>query len=281
MAERRPVKAMVTGSSPVSGAVNLNQQFFIGFFALLAAFVGHYIVSPFISLLRKEAFSDDQDLQRVLKPSKLLGMLERFMYVVAYFIKPEFIGVWLGVKALGQWNHYRSGDKSVETSGRGQFTVFLIGTGLSLIVALTFAWLASIFIALNIYFFNLQVHMDWKTLSEVFYNFTVGIGAILAGGAGFVAFREYAASSKNKARINVYKSRYNRGGLVRGDFSLVHSAVKGQEDRIYIIDKVAKIKHWIVTPKTLNDLGFQFSDAAFSADLFNSFPVEGESINFY
>lgn len=116
-------------------------------------------------------------------------------------------------------------------------------------------------------------------ISQIFHNFAVGIGALLAGGAGYVAVRQYIASTKRQSLIDTYKSRYPRKDL-NESFFLAHSPVSNQGDRIYILDIKTKKKHWIKNRETLIALDFDFGDANKTSKLFNSYS-ESDIINFF
>jgi hypothetical protein len=80
--------------------------------------------------------------------AKIIGIFERVLYVASWQIgKPEFIGLWLVLKTAGGWKGWaedrKIGDRTI--SARHVFTLFLIGSGLSLmyavIGALIIGWL--------------------------------------------------------------------------------------------------------------------------------------------
>jgi ABC-type dipeptide/oligopeptide/nickel transport system permease subunit len=107
----------------------------IGLAAFFAAVAGHYLVKWTKKLLVDNPVTINE------KNAASLGGVERVIYVMAWFLgHPEFIAVWLGAKVVGNWSHY----KSSRSEGRGDYSEFLIGTGLSLIVAVIFILLAEL-----------------------------------------------------------------------------------------------------------------------------------------
>lgn len=102
------------------------------FSILLASFGGHLIVHPVMVWLRKYINMEDQKRDHL---ASWLGCLERAMYVSAWFVNfPQFIGLWLSLKVAGGWKMWQEDDNS-----RGHFTIFLIGSGLSIFVAIVIA----------------------------------------------------------------------------------------------------------------------------------------------
>ena len=65
-----------------------------------------------------------------------MGIVERSLYTTAILLnQPGFIAIWLALKVASQWTRWQ--DKE-----RGTYNVFLIGNGLSLMIAFTGAWIA-------------------------------------------------------------------------------------------------------------------------------------------
>jgi hypothetical protein len=61
-----------------------------------------------------------------------VGLVERLLYVAALQIgKGEFIGVWLALKAAGQWEVWRE----PTPEARATYQIFLIGSALSVLYA--------------------------------------------------------------------------------------------------------------------------------------------------
>ena len=74
---------------------------------------------------------------RVLTP--YVGLVERILYMTAFMIGAyQFIGVWLGVKAAVRWGAL-AGHPDRRDIGDDQ--VWLIGSGLSVLLAFLGAWL--------------------------------------------------------------------------------------------------------------------------------------------
>ncbi len=66
-----------------------------------------------------------------------MGIIERILYTTVFLIgQPDFVGVWLLLKVASQWQRWQ------EPNQRGVYNVFLIGNGLSLLIAFIGAWLA-------------------------------------------------------------------------------------------------------------------------------------------
>jgi len=66
------------------------------------------------------------------------GVVERLLYTTAFLVnQPGFIAVWLALKVASQWERWKKVDE------RATYNVFLIGSGLSLIMAFLGAWVAA------------------------------------------------------------------------------------------------------------------------------------------
>jgi len=66
-----------------------------------------------------------------------VGIVERLLYTTAFLVnQPGFFAVWLALKVASQWKRW-GGDE------RATYNVFLIGSGLSLIMAFLGAWVAA------------------------------------------------------------------------------------------------------------------------------------------
>jgi hypothetical protein len=62
----------------------------------------------------------------------LVGVTERFLYTTALLErKPEFIGLWLGLKFAGNWRNW----DPQKANGWGNVNIFLAGNAMSLIFA--------------------------------------------------------------------------------------------------------------------------------------------------
>jgi len=77
---------------------------------------------------------DDKEFRPLAWISQLLGVLERFLYVMALELGfGEFIGFWLALKVAGQWSRW-SQDTKIDDRllhSRGLYQIFLIGNALS------------------------------------------------------------------------------------------------------------------------------------------------------
>ncbi len=97
---------------------------------LYTLIVGHLVTNHVVSKINEIETSD-------IKPDYLvfwIGHIERCLYLGSLILgKEAFIGIWLAFKALGKWET----SKHVENASkqRGDFQRFLIGNGLSILVA--------------------------------------------------------------------------------------------------------------------------------------------------
>ena len=104
------------------------------FYAIIG---GHIFISWIVNKLWDEVqWRNKPDLRPVAYVPKLVGMIERMLYVAAFqFNSPEFVAVWLALKVAGQWNRWED-DVHLEDgriiSGRFFFGIFLIGSALSI-----------------------------------------------------------------------------------------------------------------------------------------------------
>jgi hypothetical protein len=95
------------------------------------------IAAPMIQIItqamqRRERLSPDiPELRGTAYVPRILGIVKRTLYVAAILAgHPEFIGIWLALKVAGQWQVWNAGIS--EVSGRTIFSIFLIGSGLSI-----------------------------------------------------------------------------------------------------------------------------------------------------
>ena len=66
-----------------------------------------------------------------------VGIVERLLYTTAFLLnQPGFVAVWLALKVASQWKRWQGEE-------RATYNVFLIGSGLSLIMAYLGAWVAT------------------------------------------------------------------------------------------------------------------------------------------
>jgi len=110
-------------------------ELIIKFFAILIAiFGGNYFIGKFKERFPSPIKNKKSDEQKQV--SKYLGFLERFIYVVTWWLnEPMFIGLWLTAKAVGHWK------RQDQKQGEG-FTYFLLLSGISIIFAVAVAILA-------------------------------------------------------------------------------------------------------------------------------------------
>jgi len=66
-----------------------------------------------------------------------VGVVERLLYTTSFLVnQPGFVAVWLALKVASQWKRWEGED-------RATYNVFLIGNGLSMIMAYLGAWVAT------------------------------------------------------------------------------------------------------------------------------------------
>lgn len=98
------------------------------FFAILIASIGgHCLIFPAMRCLKKryETKPEDKEGQEL---AAWLGGVERVLYVAAWFLgHPQFIGLWLTIKVVGNWKLWQTAEDGKE--GRRRFNIFLIGSG--------------------------------------------------------------------------------------------------------------------------------------------------------
>jgi hypothetical protein len=104
---------------------------------------GHVAIRPIIDGLWQDA-GWKKGIATDIRPQpyhpRLVGLVERALYVASWqYHVPEFIGIWMALKAAGQWKRWGEGipDSSGEkkSEGRSFYNIFLIGSGLSVAYA--------------------------------------------------------------------------------------------------------------------------------------------------
>jgi hypothetical protein len=88
------------------------------------------------SLQRREGLlpSAHEDLRGSAYMPRVLGLVERALFIASIQAsQAEFIGVWLALKVAGQWRAWSEG--IVGSSGRTVFSIFLVGSGMSVAYA--------------------------------------------------------------------------------------------------------------------------------------------------
>ncbi len=121
--------------------------FIIGFVCSL--YVGHLAASMSVRAMREFLYKHQKRLYQEGKPvewpkppstqrgslSLPQGLVERTLYTGALMMgAPQWIGVWLAIKVAAKWKS--------QTHERGADNIWLIGTGVSLLVAFVGAWIA-------------------------------------------------------------------------------------------------------------------------------------------
>lgn len=105
-------------------------------------------------------------------------------------------------------------------------------------------------LVLIIQMFSPQSIIDY---SQIFYNFSLGIGAILAGIGGIKILSEYARKLQYERKIRNWKSIYNPT-LHGTNFKLINSV--DNPDWIYVHDLKSNQKIHIGSDATLREFGF-------------------------
>jgi hypothetical protein len=95
---------------------------------LISVVGGNLILEPIIGRLWKRYIP--KHVNRHAPLPALVGMLDRFLYTTAILVgKEEFVAVWLVVKLAGEWTPSR------DEVDRPLYHIFLIGNGLSIVIA--------------------------------------------------------------------------------------------------------------------------------------------------
>lgn len=104
--------------------------YYIGAF-VLSNIIARLVISRVIKQLIKRTLKrEDSSEARWL--AGLIGSVEQAMYTASILLGyPGFIGVWLVLKAAGQWKVRWSGDDAIGVPK--EYTIFLIGNALSFI----------------------------------------------------------------------------------------------------------------------------------------------------
>lgn len=112
----------------------------------------------------------------------------------------------------------------------------------------------------NIFFGTISL----KQFSEIFYNFAVGTGALLAGGAGIKAFSEWTQKQKQERELLNNRSRFTDAKIsfprekyktIDGEsgFRLLRNPANGH---ISIYDLASKTRYLIENMATYYELGY-------------------------
>jgi len=121
--------------------------------------------------------------------------------------------------------------------------------------------------------------------SQIFYNYAVGIGVLLAGLGGLRIFndwlrnaRENAREEKRKKKLTAeFKAKYPKEENGKA-FRLIKSTTSAKPRHVYLLDNDTKIKHWIASSVTFKALKYEpYMVDDLKPDEFNSFE-EGDKI---
>ncbi len=98
----------------------------LGLYAF-SAVVSHWIIYGLITVVRR-VIGVPNPFDRVhFFPPAFVGYGESVLFPTAWLLgKPEFIGLWLAIKAAVQWKLWDVGQE-----GRSRFNIFLVGNALS------------------------------------------------------------------------------------------------------------------------------------------------------
>jgi hypothetical protein len=110
---------------------------------LIISAVLKYLITDYIGLQAKAETKVETKVETKNDPRNLgayIGSVEQFMYTASVLLgRPEFIGVWLALKAVGEWRTRRD---EVDVIGvPREYTIFLIGNALSVIAGVATALL--------------------------------------------------------------------------------------------------------------------------------------------
>lgn len=94
-------------------------------------------------------------------------------------------------------------------------------------------------------------------VSQIFYNFTAGLGTLLAGGAGLVAVNQFFTQYRANINRNQLKKRYSKE-KINSEYKLVD--FKKEPGKIYLLDLQTNRIHWIASAQTMTDLDFSWND---------------------
>jgi hypothetical protein len=115
--------------------MDLQHWFYVSCGYVYALVAGHFLIGCVVDNLWNElGQAANPGVRPFPRHSFLVGVLERFLYVTALLARqPEFIGVWLLLKVVGQWKRWAGGPEHAGAAvpGPAAFNVFLIGNGLS------------------------------------------------------------------------------------------------------------------------------------------------------
>lgn len=103
----------------------------VGYYLLayvFATIVGHFVIAIPYRIVASR-FAAERVSKRELRLSGMVGIIEQILYISAILInQPAFIGVWLLLKAAGEWG------RKDKPGVADEYKVALIGNGLSVLV---------------------------------------------------------------------------------------------------------------------------------------------------
>jgi hypothetical protein len=92
-----------------------------------------------------------------------------------------------------------------------------------------------------------------KLLSEIFYNFAIGFGAIIAGIVGVKIIDENISNKRVSNCIEDFRRQFHREKL-NIDYILTNKP--GVEGVLYLLNERKKSRHWIRLWQIFTDLNF-------------------------
>ena len=112
---------------------------------LVQAVVGcakQYIDKPINDYYKKHPKQEKNKLER--KEIKMMpvymGRVEAPLYVLAYYLnQPQFIGLWLILKAAGNWQFWNPPDPEIAHVSRAKYMSFMMKSGLSIGISVLIA----------------------------------------------------------------------------------------------------------------------------------------------
>ena len=122
---------------------------------------------------------------------------------------------------------------------------------------------------------HFHYYFSLKDISEIFYNFAVGIGTLSGVFAAYKLIQEWFISKSKQKMIDRLKKLYPRSEL---NISFLVADTARAPGKIYLIDIKKRQKYWIQSSSTYLDLGLFWDDfKRISEDEFDSYK-EGVSI---
>lgn len=128
-----------------------------------------------------------------------------------------------------------------------------------------------VFIASVIYF---SIELG-KVFSEIFYDITVGLGALFASVGGLKLFSDWLRENAMRKTIEDLKKLYPRKSLNQS-FRLIRSNITG--NKIYVHMRVDNRRYWIMNSQTFMDMDFAWGEEINISDSEMEKISEGEGI---